>query len=351
MRMALDLARSGTAWRAEPGWLNTATYGLPPDAAWDEMQEVLAAWRVGRHSWEPWNTSIDRSRAAFARLVGVEPDRVAVAGAVSELVGLVAAALPPGSRVVAPEGDFTSVLFPWLVQADRGVEVVTVPLSRLAESVAASRGATVVAFSAVQSATGELAALDDVLAAAAAVDALTVVDATQAVGWLPLDAGRIDALACAAYKWLMSPRGTAFMTVSDRLAERLRPHSAGWYAGPDVFATYYGTPLRLADDASRFDVSPAWFCWVGTAPTLEALERLTVAAVHDHDVALANRFRAGLGLPPGDSAIVSAAAEGAAERLERAGIRAATRAGAVRASFHLYNTEADVDAALDALMH
>ena len=228
--MALDLARSGTAWRAEPGWLNTATYGLPPDVAWDELQEALASWRVGRHSWEPWNSAIDRSRAAFARLVRVGPERVAVAGAVSELVGLVASALPPGSRVVAPEGDFTSVLFPWLVQADRGVEVLTVPLARLAESV--TPGTTVVAFSAVQSATGELAALDDVLAAAAAVDALTVVDATQAVGWLPLDAGRFDALACAAYKWLMSPRGTAFMTVSERLAERLRPHSAGWYADP-----------------------------------------------------------------------------------------------------------------------
>ena len=345
--MPIDLRASGTSWRAEPGWLNTATYGLPPDSAWDELQEALAAWRGGRHSWEPWNTSIDRSRAAFARLVGVDPRQVAAAGAVSELVGLVAAAIPSGSRVVVPDGDFTSILFPWLVQADRGVEVVAVPLDRLAESV--TPGTTVVAFSAVQSATGEVAAMDDVLSAAADVDALTVVDGTQAVGWLPVDASRVDALACAAYKWLMSPRGTAFMTVSDRLAERLRPHSAGWYAGPDVFATYYGTPLRLAADARRFDVSPAWFCWVGTAPTLEALERLTVAAVHEHDVALGNRFRAGLGLPPGDSAIVSAAADGAAERLERAGIRAATRAGAVRASFHLYNTDADVDAALDAL--
>ena len=346
--MAIDLDASGTSWRAEPGWLNTATYGLPPDAAWDELQGALAAWRTGRHSWEPWNESIDRSRAAFARLVGVDSRQVAAAGAVSELVGLVAAALPPGSRVVVPEGDFTSILFPWLVQADRGVEVVAVPLVRLAESV--TPGTTAVAFSAVQSATGELAAVDDVLTAAADVDALTVMDGTQAVGWLPVDASRVDALACAAYKWLMSPRGTAFMTVSDRLAERLRPHNAGWYAGPDVFATYYGTPLRLAADARRFDVSPAWFCWVGTAPTLEAIEGLTVAAVHDHDVALADRFRAGLGLPPGDSAIVLAAAEGAAGRLKRAGIRAATRAGAVRASFHLYNTEADVDAALDALL-
>jgi selenocysteine lyase/cysteine desulfurase len=40
---------------------------------------------------------------------------------------------------------------------------------------------------------------------------------------------------------------------------------------------------------------------------------------------------------------------GAAERLERAGIRAAVRASALRVSFHVYNTESDVDAALEAL--
>ena len=48
-------------------------------------------------------------------------------------------------------------------------------------------------------------------------------------------------------------------------------------------------------------------------------------AVRDHDVALANRFRAGLGLPPGNSAIVSVEREGAVERLEQAGIRAEWR--------------------------
>jgi selenocysteine lyase/cysteine desulfurase len=66
-------------------------------------------------------------------------------------------------------------------------------------------------------------------------------------------------------------------------------------------------------------------------------------------VALANRFRAGLGLEPSNSAIVRVEAEGAADRLEAAGIRAAVRAGSLRASFHVYNTEADVDAALGAL--
>jgi selenocysteine lyase/cysteine desulfurase len=113
----------------------------------------------------------------------------------------------------------------------------------------------------------------------------------------------------------MSPRGSAFLAMSERLQDRLRPINAGWYAGADVHTSYYGPPLRLATDARRSD-----------------------------------RFRAGLGLLPGGSANVSTTVDGAREKLERAGIRAATRAGALRASFHLYSTEADVDAALTALV-
>jgi selenocysteine lyase/cysteine desulfurase len=148
----------------------------------------------------------------------------------------------------------------------------------------------------------------------------------------------------------MSPRGSAFLALSERMQERLRPNNAGWYAGADVHTSYYGPPLRLATDARRFDVSPAWFSWVGTAPALELLEQVGIDQVRAYDVALADRFRAGLGLPAAGSAIVSATVPDAAAKLERAGIRAASRAGALRASFHLYSTEADVDAALDALV-
>jgi hypothetical protein len=47
---------------------------------------------------------------------------------------------------------------------------------------------------------------------------------------------------------------------------------------------------------------------------------------------------------PGDSAIVPVAAEGGMERLRAAGIKGSVRAGAVRLSFPLHDTEADVDA-------
>jgi selenocysteine lyase/cysteine desulfurase len=178
----------------------------------------------------------------------------------------------------------------------------------------------------------------------------SMVDATHAVGWLPFDASRFDAVACAAYKWLMSLRGTAFLALSERAFEQTPPLAANWFAAGDRFGHYYDSELHLAEDASRLDLSPAWFSWVATEPSLAVLREVGVEAIHNHDLALANRFRAGLGLPESNSAIVSADLPGAEERLLQAGIRAAVRGGSLRASFHLYNTEEDVDAALSALL-
>src|SRR5829696_7482179 len=290
-------------WHPETIYLNTASFGLPPDPAWEALQAAQADWRAGRVSWEHWTAVTDRARAEFATLVRVRPERIAVGANVSGLIAQVAAAIPDGSRVIAPEPEFTSLLFPFLAQAERGVTVDVVPLERLAEAIDAS--VDVVAVSAVQSSTGEVAALDDIAAAAESYDALTVIDATHAIGWLPLDASRFDAVACAAYKWLMSPRGTAFMVLSDALASRLTPHQAGWFAAADPLKDQFGPPLRLADTARRFDTSPAWFSWVGTEPVLRLLNEIGVETIHEHDLKLANRFREGLGQPPGNSAIVT----------------------------------------------
>ena len=65
---------------------------------------------------------------------------------------------------------------------------------------------------------------------------------------------------------------------------------------------------------------------------------------------LANRLRTGLGLEPGDSAIVSAEVPDGLAKLERAGIIAAERHGRLRTSWHVYNDEADVDRVLDVLV-
>jgi selenocysteine lyase/cysteine desulfurase len=347
MARVLPISEAREQWSPAGVYLNTASYGLPPREGFDALQAALADWRGGRTSWEHWGHATDAARAAFAQLVGVAPQRVAVGATASEFVGLVAASLPEGARVIVPDVEFTSTLFPFLVQERRGITVTTLPPGEIAEAIDARTD--VVAFSAVQMSSGEVAELDAIAAAAAHHGATTVVDATQACGWLPLRAERFGAVVCAAYKWLMAPRGTAFMVVGPALQEAMVPHSAGWYAGEDPHASYFGPPLRLASDARRFDTSPAWFSWVGTQPALELVNRIGVEAVYAHDVALANRFRAGLGMQPSGSAIVCVEHPDAAGRLQRAGIQAAVRGGRLRVSCHLYNDAADVDAALDAI--
>jgi selenocysteine lyase/cysteine desulfurase len=334
-------------WDPEPGFLNTASYGLPPRPAFAAVQAMLDEWRTGRTSWEAWDGSVEEARERFARLVSVPAADVAVGTTVSELLGSVATVLTAGARVLVTEGEFSSNVFPWLVRATQGVEVTPVPLDGLAAAI--DGRTTLVAFSLVQSASGQVAPAAEITAAARQHGALVVADATQACGWLPVDASGFDALVAHAYKWLMSPRGSSFLYVSPGLRERMQPRSAGWYAGADRASSYYGPPMNLAPDARRFDTSPAWVSWVGTAPALAVVEEIGVPVIGAHNVRLANRLRAGLGLPPGDSAIVSADIPGAEEKLARAGIRASARAGRTRLACHIYTTEQDVDAALNAL--
>jgi len=109
-------------------------------------------------------------------------------------------------------------------------------------------------------------------------------------------------------------------------------------------------PAAAGADARRFDVSPAWHSWVAQAPALDLLNEIGPAALHTHALGLANRFRAGVDLSPGDSAIVSLPTEpDVGARLERAGIVASVRSGRLRLAFHLNNSTDDADRAAEAL--
>ncbi|GAA4100178.1 selenocysteine lyase/cysteine desulfurase [Nonomuraea soli] len=327
---------------AHPGYLNTASYGLPPRTATDHLTTVLDQWRTGSTDWHPWDATVGHARTAFAHLIDADPADITISSTASQIISTIATALPPRARVLVPDIEFTSNLYPWLTA---GATVETAPPDRLADAL--HPGIDAVAFSLVQSATGHVADLPAITTAARDARALVIADASQAAGWLPITTTGIDALACAAYKWLLAPRGAAFGYLSPALRERMTPLAANWYGTADRDNGYYGLPMHLAPDARAYDLSPAWFSYVGAAPALDLLNHIGVPAIHRHNLTLANRLRTGLGLPPSDSAIVSLDIDGT--RLHQAGIRAATRAGRTRLSFHLYTTQADVDATLEAL--
>jgi len=347
---ALDAARR--EFDGGRDYLAACTVGLPTRATRRAVVADLDAAASGRPDLAAYCAAVERSRALFASLVGVGAERVAIGSQTSVAAGLVATALPDGAEVLVPEGEFSSMVLPF-VHSGRGLQVRTAPLRDLAAHVGPTTA--LVAFSVVQSATGEVADAGAIVAAAVQHGALTLCDATQAVGWLPVEASVFDAVVCHAYKWLCAPRGVSFLTVSDRLAARLSPINAGWYAGDDPWSSCYGGDVELAPDARRFDVSPAWQAFIGAAPALEFFAALDPSELYAHATGLATAFRAGLGIaePERASAIVTWDDPDGGElaRLTTAGITASGRFGRARVAFHVFNDEDDVDLALAALGH
>jgi selenocysteine lyase/cysteine desulfurase len=108
----VDIVKAVKFWEPEPGWLNTASYGIPPRPALEALQGPLDEWRHGVTGWDKWDTATNRARSAFARLVGAPSQDITVGMAVAQILAPVATSLPRGSRVVIPDIEQTSNLFP-----------------------------------------------------------------------------------------------------------------------------------------------------------------------------------------------------------------------------------------------
>src|SRR5690349_14056181 len=147
----------GAEFVGAEGFLNSPTYGLPPRFSIDALQGCIAEWQAGTMEVPSFDDNVRAGRAGYAALARVPVDSVVMAGNVSAALGLVAAAVPDGSRVATLAGEFTSTTFPFASQADRGVT-----LTELTPADLISRAAEfdVVTASLVQSANGEVLDVD-----------------------------------------------------------------------------------------------------------------------------------------------------------------------------------------------
>ncbi len=197
-------------------YLDSATYGLPPEPTVRAIRVALEAWQAGTADWiVDWDRPAEAARSSFANLIGVATDAVSLMPAVSVAVGLIAAELGPEDEIVVPADEFTSVLFPLLLARERGAVVREVALERLPDEIRPST--TLVATSLVQMQTGRMADLGAILDRAAAVGARVLVDATQAIPFVSDRVrhrsgrlhrrGRLQAPAVSA--WRRLPRHSA----------------------------------------------------------------------------------------------------------------------------------------------
>jgi selenocysteine lyase/cysteine desulfurase len=334
-------------------YLDTATYGLPPEPTLRALRQAYDDWAAGTAIWVEWDRQSERARVAFASLLGAAPTRVALLPSVADGVGVISAALQPGDRVVVPMAEFRSVLYPLLVARERGVELVAVDdFDRLIDAI--TPGTTMVALSLVQMQTGRVLPVREIVERAEAVGAQVLLDATHGVPFVPLEhlIDRLDYVLVHAYKHLLCPRGVAFLVLRDDHIGRLPPIVSSWRASDDPYTTFYGGPLSLAAGAARYDASLAWHPWVGAAESLELLVEWQAAGWLDEPVALARSLADRLGIEWGGGTLVCPPIDDpdrVRAVLAEQRIKASFRGTAIRFSTHVYNDEADVQRAAAAI--
>ena len=344
----------------EVAYLNAASFAPIPRAvrlAGEAGAAVKATpWRI-----EFGEAPAERARAAAAAMIGAAAGDIARAGSISHAMANAARNLPvaAGSRVIHLAGEHSSNVLVWEgAAATTGATVEAVARDTQASWTEAVLGAlarpgaaplAVVALSPLHWTDGALVDIDRIATAMRAAGAALVIDATQAVGAMPVEVARWrpDFLAFPTYKWLLGSCNLAFLYAA--------PHrQSGMPVEPNGYNTPDGTPAqgaRCYDMGERNNLV--------ALPMAEAAFALTAqwgtAQVAARLAWLSERLAeavAGLGLPVPDPAgraghilglrLPGGTPEGLTERLAATGVHAANRRGVLRLGPHVYNDEADV---------
>ncbi len=357
-------------WTAEAVYLNAASIGPLPARTRRAVEEYAALraapYRMQERHFFPL---LAQARGLAARLIGADPDEVALATNTSYGINLAARSLPlaAGDIVLLSDREFPANVYPWMALRARGVEVEIAPVTREGwpdESLFLERvrdpRVRVLAVSLVQFGSGYTVDLARLSRACRDTGTWLVVDAIQGIGQLPVDVREtpVDVLACGGQKWLLSPWGSGFVYVRRAMFDLLPPADVGWmaYDGTDDLnrLTDYGDVLR--SNARRYElVTLPYQDVAGFVASVSMLLDIGVPAVRDHlaeirapllDWAASRGVRVSSPVDPvhasGIVCLELPDAPRAYAALRRAGIVTGLREGSIRVSPHLYNTADDL---------
>lgn len=355
-------------------YLDHAAIGPLPEPA----RAVLADWvedasaNGGAH-WPDWNRGVEACRFEAGRLLGCEPDEIALLGNTAQGLNLVAEGFPwqPGDNVVTLADEFPTNQYPWMNLADRGVEVRRLPTEggrvdgdRLARAV--DSRTRVLAISWVSYLSGWRYDVDQLAALAHRHGALLVLDAIQGLGVFPLNVARtpVDVVAAGGYKWMLGPEGVGICYVRREHLDRLRPMGLGWHSVVHA-QDFSRIELDLRREAARYEGGSANMPgMIALGESLKLLNNYGAAALSARVVELTDlacrRLRDAGAVVATDrqsgheSGIVLFEMPGRdSEQLARhcldRHIILRPRGGRLRISPHAYNTEEDIDHLVEAI--
>ena len=280
-------------------YANVATTSPAAHRIATEWADSLARGGAAEFDAEAEKNGMLPLRSAAASLLSCEIEDVCCGSSATGLLCSIAWAVMPKDRqnVVSTRASFPSTVYPWSrVSEETGAEIrlaqydenyYTDPdeiISLIDENTA------VVTVSHVEYANGQRYDLAVLADAAHAVGAMLVVDATQSMGMVPIDANAsgADVIVASGYKWLRGSYGAAVGFISQRVRAKLNPGLIGFRSHKDIW-NMKSDRLTLPDDASRFEFTTLHFgVSQGLAASIQELVSIGAEEVWEHDMRLAD---------------------------------------------------------------
>ncbi|MET9535444.1 MULTISPECIES: aminotransferase class V-fold PLP-dependent enzyme [unclassified Streptomyces] len=338
------------------------------------------------------NTARDAARPRAARLIGAQPQDIALVESATHGLSIAAQALPlkPGDTVALADLEYIQMGVTWSQLARSGIGIRRVPHTAGEVSVDVLRACldddvAVLALSSVQWTNGFRADLAAVSEMCRSRGIWLVVDAAQHIGALPFDvsATPVDILVCSGHKWLNSPFGTGFLYLAPEIRERLHRPMSGFFAAEPPADTWGMAFLRpdispfqdftYTGDARAWEIGGTsnYPGGIALASALDLVIEVGPPVMADHIFALTDHLLAGLdrlglvvvtprrrrhrsgivtftlGTSTADTALMN--------YLGGAGVAVSVRytagVGGIRVSCHWFNSPADVGLLLDVVGH
>jgi cysteine desulfurase/selenocysteine lyase len=371
-------------------YLDSAASAQKPNVVLDAMTDLArtsyANVHRGLHTLANETTeAYEKARETVASFINAERDEVVWTSSATEAVNLVASSfglsLNAGDEIVLSEMEHHANIVPWhFLRERKGVVLKFVPvlddgrLDMEAFKSLLSEKTRMVAVTHMSNVLGTVNDVAEIVRLAHAAGAPVLLDGCQGVVHTKVDVKALDVdfYVFSGHK-LYGPTGIGVLYGKAERLAALPPYQGGG----EMIGSVSLDKITYADPPHRFEAgTPAILEAVGLGAAIEWLNGLDRDAIFAHEHALYQRVAEQLrgvngvrilGEAPGKGAVLSFTVEGAhahdiAQVLDRYGV--AVRAGthcaeplmrrfgvtsSARASFALYNTEAEADAFVDAL--
>jgi selenocysteine lyase/cysteine desulfurase len=324
-------------------------------------------------NWDVWIAKNEAVRSLTASLLNASPDEIAVTASVSAGLNSLASALDftgARNRVVVSDFEFPTNAQIWHAQEPRGAQIVHVPpaadgyipLENFADAI--DERTQLVAITHVCFRNGAKLDIPGIVRLARARGARVLLDCYQSVGSMDIDVKALDLdfAAGGMLKYLLGTAGIGFLYVRDSLIESLLPTNTGWFAQADIGAMDI-TGNRPARNSRRFEAgTPAVVNCYAAEAGLRFLLAVGAPAIERRNFALTRRCMQRLTeigwasiTPPEDKrrgatvAVPSRDSAGLCAELGKRNIVTSHRDANVRASFHFYNDEDDIESFIAAM--